>query len=228
MSDTSSAIHLTEEPVRIIVSAETISRVQITDLSHSGQVIPSDSSSQVTTNENTVSIENEESGRSDVVFISEPHLTLETSDPGVVGIITAGFSGPPGPRGPIGEDGPPGPRGEPGTPSAIRMTSPGNFSGHRVISSYQEIIQYADCRDESSFSVIGVTNSSATIGEELVLSLNGVIDYPGELLVDQPVFLGEFGMLTQVVPTHKYMRKMGVAISQNQILLNIGETYTLG
>ena len=223
-----SAIYLTDEIAQVIVTSTTESRIEVTDLSQSTITTETVDSGLVQSDE-TVTVENILPIESEITVSPAVTVHLEVSDPEEINIITVGSLGPPGPRGPQGEQGEIGPVGPPGIPSAIRISSPGTFSGHRVISQYGGEITYADPDNESVFGVLGVSLSSVTGGEELTLAINGIIDYPpAGLTPDGIVFLSSDGGLTQNFTQTKYLRKIGVAVSEDRILLDIGETYTLG
>ena len=220
-----SAIYLTDEIAQVIVTSTTESRIEITDLSRSSITISDVIDSGVSQTDESVIVENTPATESEIT-VSSSDVVLEVSNTDEINIITVGSLGPPGPRGPQGDRGEVGPIGPPGIPSAIRFPSPGTFSGHRVISRYGGEITYADPDNESVFGVLGVSLSSVTEGEELTLAINGIIDYPpAGLTPDGIVFLSSDGGLTQNFTPTKYLRKIGVAVSENRILLDIGETY---
>lgn len=121
-----------------------------------------------------------------------------------------------------------GPPGVPGDLPSVVVAM--DVLPHRVIAIDSEGHGiYADRRNESARSVLGVSSEAASTGTNCALIVRGTITWPdGGWLPGVALLLGEDGLLTQEVPTHLWLRQIGFAIDADTISIDIAPTYYLG
>jgi hypothetical protein len=88
---------------------------------------------------------------------------------------------------------------------------------------------YASASNYSAKAVIGISAMGAVAGNKLNVLTTGGMEWPdGNLEPDKPLFLSEGGLLSQVVPTHKWSRQLATAISPTSIVVDINDSYYIG
>lgn len=96
------------------------------------------------------------------------------------------------------------------------------IGGHRIVKATIGGCTYADSRYISDVNtVIGITESAYTIGDLVQIRLSGEITEPSWSFNIGPVYLGNNGLLTQVVPNVGFIQQVGIATGTNTILINI-------
>lgn len=159
------------------------------------------------------------------ISTSDSESVIETPNDAPVNIITVGDIGPPGP---IGPEGPPGPMGPAGVSDKITRIAAQDIGGHRAVSITELGVVHADNRTSGIMSLAGVSMGSAMTGEDVDIAVLGVLPFPYDMVEGSLVYVGEDGALTSTVPESGYIRRVGIALTQRDLLLNIGETFQLG
>lgn len=110
------------------------------------------------------------------------------------------------------------------------VTAAVNIAARRAIALNEKgLAVYARASDYSAKAVIGISNMDATAGNMFSVSTTGGMQWPeGGLTPNSPLFLGEDGFLTHVVPTRKWSRQLAVAVSESSIVVDINEAYYVG
>lgn len=159
--------------------------------------------------------------------------TIEIVDEGtlvvaeeVLTLVSEAVQGPPGV---------PGPKGEQGAPGGTQIERPAaiNLSGHRVVMlDGQGGATYASNTDQTHANrIVGMTTHAAVAGALVALSIYGEVTEPSwNWSVDQPVYLGADGFLTQTppaAPAAKFSVVVGFPISATTLFINIGIPITL-
>jgi hypothetical protein len=159
-----------------------------------------------------------ESPAIDVVTIDdEDHIVDQVRD---IQIVTVGEQGPPGATGADGSDG----------NSNITKTAGVSLGGHRavVLNSSGEAI-YADSsilthRDK----VLGVTTGAASATADATIRTYGELVEPSwTWTLDEPVFLGLTGLLTQTVPTSGFVQRIGFPLTATSLFIDVDDAVTL-
>lgn len=130
----------------------------------------------------------------------------------------------------VGEVGPQGSQGDPGGATGVTKTAGVSLSGHRavVLNSSSEAI-YADSsvlthRDK----VLGITTGAASAGADATILTYGELVEPSwAWTLDEPVFLGLNGLLTQTVPTSGFVQRVGFPTSATSLFIDIDDAITL-
>lgn len=124
-----------------------------------------------------------------------------------------------------------GPKGEPGATEVqypALAQGQGVLGGHRVVMLTADgTVNYADARNpEDARRILGITTGAAVNGESANIQTTGpMIESSWSWVPDEPVYLGQDGLLTQTVPTWPsaaFLRVMGVAISPTTLLIGMG------
>lgn len=134
-----------------------------------------------------------------------------------------------------GPQGIPGPKGDKGAPGGTEIERPAaiNLSGHRMVMlDGQGGATYASNADQTHANrIVGMTAHAAVSGAPVVISIYGEITEPSwNWIVDQPVYLGADGFLTQTppaAPAAKFSVVVGFPISATTLFINIGIPITL-
>lgn len=134
-----------------------------------------------------------------------------------------------------GPQGIPGPKGDKGVPGGTEITRPAaiNLSGHRVVMlDGQGGATYASNADQTHANrLVGMTTHAAVSGAPVAISIYGEVTEPSwNWNVDQPVYLGVDGFLTQTppaAPAAKFSVVVGFPISATTLFINIGIPITL-
>ena len=150
----------------------------------------------------------------DVVVVTAPAApsVLTPAAPPVT-VLTAGAQGPAGPQGIAGSG------------TSITFTADGPISGHRMVRpTTQGKVGYADATDKTQAnSVLGMSTGAAADATPVAVQTSGEIIEPSwNWTVDQPVFCGLLGALTQTPPVSpSFQLVIGVATRPTSIALNI-------
>lgn len=157
------------------------------------------------------------------------HRIVEiASEPGrIIEIITAG---PQGPRGLPGMGG-----GGSSGGSAFSDPYPAAqiLGGHRMlILNAAGNFDYASNADQAHAGrIVGMTTGSALAGDPVLAQTSGEISEPSwNWALDQPVYLGANGLLTQVPPTApgaKFLVVIGFPVTAHSLFIRIGNPITI-
>ena len=133
---------------------------------------------------------------------------------GVVQVVTIAAQGPPGTQ---GIQGPPGPGG--GGASSVIETANSNLSGGKVVQIVgSDLVDYADKDSPSVGNVLGITLNAALQGDSVSVQMVGEITEPTwSWTLGSPIFLGNTGQMTQVVPTSGYLMQVAVPVSATKV-----------
>lgn len=155
-----------------------------------------------------------------VIVVEEPRVQPIVAERTVAGVVAAGQ------QGPQGEPGPPGQAGE----NFLTYPAGANIGGHRavVLNSNEEAI-YADYSNlDHAFKVLGITTGAASAGADATIQPFGEIAEPSwNWALDQPVYLGANGQLTQTPPSSGFLLVVGFPISPTKLYVEIGESIFL-
>lgn len=130
-----------------------------------------------------------------------------------------------GPQGPPGATGPMGPAGASG---AVTATAVQALSGHRMIkldsSGGADYVSNTVLADAGK--VFGMTSGAVSAGAEATIITAGNITEPSwNWTVNQPVYLGANGTLTQTMPVKasaEFVVVVGIAVAATTLFINIG------
>lgn len=148
------------------------------------------------------------------VIVTERVIDVIEHDSRDVTIITAG------------EQGPRGIQGQPGTAGSAHLTylAAGPLSGHRAVrAAAGGTVTYAD-QTELAYAnaVLGITMHAAEDGAQVSVQFSGEMVEPSwDWEINQPVFLGANGHLTQAVPATGVCLILGVATAPTVIAVAI-------
>lgn len=120
----------------------------------------------------------------------------------------------------LNEQGPPGLN-----EGIITLIAPRSIGGHRVIIGN---LDYADFLDlDTAGKVIGLTMNAADIGEPVNIRNSGELGGFSNLIINEPVYLGFIGGITQIKPIFGYCQQVGIAMSENKMIIKISEPVIL-
>ncbi len=125
----------------------------------------------------------------------------------------------------VGVQGPPGPPGPEGG-SGLTHTAGVSLGGHRavVLNAAEEAIYADNTTLTHADKVLGITTGAVTAGQAASIRTTGEITEPSwAWALDQAIFLGVDGMLTQTPPSSGFLLVMGFPISATKMFLAIGE-----
>lgn len=177
----------------------------------------------------SVSLGPEPLSRISVVALADPSpavLSVQTPEPSVctsqdpeapvsLALVSQG------PRGPQGD---PGPEGG----NAVQRLAGETLSALRIVFELDGEVFYLDRADAAHVDLLlGVTTSSAAVGEAINVRTSGSIDEPAWTFTPGPVWLGDDGALTQTPPADGFDVLIGAAVSATRINLNIQEPIDL-
>lgn len=123
-----------------------------------------------------------------------------------------------------GNAGPTGRPGASGTETLGRVAS-GTVTGLRAVSATgANSVAETDPNDrESMTAFLGIAKGSALNNEAVDVQTLGVLtDVAFSWTVDEPIWIGASGQLTQVVPLGGFLRKVGVALSPTSMAISLG------
>lgn len=114
--------------------------------------------------------------------------------------------------------------------NSVVLIAAQDLSGHRAVAvTTSALVDYAD-KDTPAHhsSVLGIINTAATIGSPVFIQTQGLITEPSwNWTMDELIYLGNNGMLTQTYPTTGFLLKIGTVVDPTAIYVNIGETVEL-
>lgn len=148
-------------------------------------------------------------------------LEIIEQDVELVEIITAGPQGQQGIQGPIGTPG----------QNYVTKIAGENLGGQRfVIGNSNETVTYANQSDLTNLGkVIGITLTSASMGENVDVLLFGFIEFNGwSFDVSLPVYLNNNGLLTQTPPSTGFSQIVGFAETPTSLFVSLREPIILG
>jgi hypothetical protein len=123
-----------------------------------------------------------------------------------------------------GGDGPPGQAGA----SYLQYPAAVALSGHRGVYIAADGVRYASNDAENARALAGVTLGAANAGESVQVQTSGEISEPSwTWIVEQPVYLGLNGALTQVPPSSGVQVVVGLAVAPTKLLVRIGDALWL-
>lgn len=112
-------------------------------------------------------------------------------------------------------------QGPPGISQVIQLIAPQVLGGNRAVTG---ALTYADSSDiTTAGKVVGLTVGAADAGAPVNICDSGELGGFSGLIIDQPIYLGLNGIITQIAPMTGYCQRLGVAISATRILVNISE-----
>lgn len=154
----------------------------------------------------------------DTVLVEAPRVQLVVADRSVGGVMAAGQQGPAGATGPAG---PPG-------AAALTVTAGAALSGHRIV--YLDAAgkaQYASNQTAShALIALGLTLGAAALDEAVSVQRSGEVTEPSwSWTLEQPVYLGDTGLLTQTAPTSPalFQRIVGFPTAATKLFLALRE-----
>lgn len=124
-----------------------------------------------------------------------------------------------------GQQGPQGPAG-PSALETIEVLTATAISGHRAVAldSSGKAVYPSNTVHGDAFRVLGVTLGAASLGTVVqVKSFGTILEPTWNWTVDQPVYLGANGVLTQTLPISpaKFILVIGVANSTTSMFVNV-------
>jgi len=125
----------------------------------------------------------------------------------------------------VASQGPPGPPGPPGG-TALQYPAGTALGGHRmvVLNDLGQAV-YADSSNPAHASkVLGITTGASSQGDTATIQSGGELtESSWAWTLDQPVFLGTSGLLTQTQPATGFSLVVGFPLSTTTLFVNIGE-----
>jgi hypothetical protein len=143
------------------------------------------------------------------------YVTAETTE---VSVVAVGQQGPAGSRGPVGPSG----------GSALTVTAGAALGGHRVVYlDAFEKAQYASNQTAShALVMLGMTLGAAVLDDPVDVQRSGEVTEPTwDWILEQPVYLGDNGLLTQTPPNSPalFQRIVGFPITATTLFLALRE-----
>jgi hypothetical protein len=136
-------------------------------------------------------------------------------------LTTGGGTGPQGPPGPAG---PAGPSGTPGDNLTVTKTAGETISaGKAVYADTSTVVKLSDHSVVARQKCIGIAKTAATAGNPLEVIVDGTFTdaiFSGFTL-NEPVFVGTSGTLTQTPPTSGVLLEIGYYLGENKIEVEI-------
>jgi hypothetical protein len=134
----------------------------------------------------------------------------------------------------IAEQGPPGRNGVDGISGEytayITKTANSNLNGHRVVMVVgDELVDYAD-KDvvTNANKVLGITLNASVQGDVINVQTGGELEEPTwNWNLNTPIYLGNSGYLTQVIPTAGFILQVAIPVSSTKINVNIKQPIIL-
>lgn len=113
--------------------------------------------------------------------------------------------------------------------TTVFMKASVDLSGHRVLRATPTGADYASSDDLTNANgVIGISTNAALAGSSVKVQTDGELTEPSwTWAVDQPIFNGINGTLTQVSPSVGYSLIVGVAIEPTRILISVKQPIVL-
>lgn len=128
----------------------------------------------------------------------------------------------------IGGQGPQGPAGA--STTYLYMTAGMILSGHRVVCNSDIGLVYASASTvASASSIIGITTGAVLNGALAEVQIASTLEEPSwTWTINDPIFVGDNGLLTQIPPTSGYVCIIGFAVSSTKILIDKQAPILLG
>lgn len=128
-----------------------------------------------------------------------------------------------------------GPQGVPGPQGPSSAVIPGyvagtNLSGHRLVTlnSSQQVVYASSSNLAHVDKVIGLTVGAATAGETIEIVRSGEVNEPSwEWSLNEPIFLGVDGVLTQTPPASGFLLFVAFPISPTRVFVDIKQALIL-
>jgi hypothetical protein len=113
--------------------------------------------------------------------------------------------------------------GIPGPPGLGSGTNTIDVSAGQAIGGHRAVAVGGVYADQSSTpEVLGISTAAYSAGQLMALRDSGLISEPGwTWSVNQPIYLGNTGALTQAAPASGYVVELGVATSATQMRISI-------
>lgn len=136
----------------------------------------------------------------------------------VVTILDVGAQGP---------KGAPGPKGDKGEPGDVVTSYPadGAISGHRVVAlnAFGRLEYASNLSLSQIMRVAGLSLNAASEGDPVQVKRSGEVTEPSwAWVLEQPVYLGVDGHLTQTAPASDFSVVVGIPITTTTLFVNIG------
>lgn len=146
--------------------------------------------------------------------------------------MTTVLEAPGGQSGMVALVGAPGPRGIPGPDGGTALQYPAGESlgGHRmvVLDDAAEAIYADNGTPAHAVKVLGITTGAAAAGDAATIQTGGELTEPSwAWTLNQPVYLGTNGTLTQTPPVAGFSLIVGFPITPTTIYMAIGQPITL-
>lgn len=112
----------------------------------------------------------------------------------------------------------------PTNPNIVYHTAGTDLSGHRAVVVDAAAVFYADKDNIAHLAnVIGITLGAASSGATATIQTGEEIIEPSwNWTMDQPIFLGNNGMLTQTAPTTGFALVLGFPVTSQIMFVRIG------
>ena len=154
----------------------------------------------------------------EILVVESPARAAVVVDNRVAGVMAAGTQGPAGAQGPIG----------PAGGAALTVTAGAALSGHRVVYlDAAEKAQYASNQTAShALIALGLTLGAAALDDPVDVQRSGEVTEPSwSWTLEQPVYLGATGLLTQTAPTSPalFQRIVGFPTAATKLFLALRE-----
>jgi hypothetical protein len=162
---------------------------------------------------------------SKVITVGESGGSVNVTQQQVVKVVTVAEQGPPGRDGTDGVDGISGEY-----TAYITKTANSNLSGHRVVMVVgDELVDYADKEVvTNSNKVLGITLNASSQGDVINVQTGGELEEPTwNWNLNTPIYLGNSGYLTQVIPTAGFILQVAIPVSSTKINVNIKQPIIL-
>lgn len=122
--------------------------------------------------------------------------------------------------GPVGPKGDTGERGPAGDTPILTGIAGMPLGGHRaIVFNTDGTFIYADQSiPDHAERVLGITTGAAEAGAEVTIQTGGELTEPSwTWVLDQPIYLGTNGLLTQAVPTTGFIQQLAIPLSATSI-----------
>ena len=110
----------------------------------------------------------------------------------------------------------------------VSVTAGADLGGHRVVYFSEAGIVYASASFLDAQALLGVTLHAALSGASVLVRLFGSLSDPSWNWYSGPVYLGENGHITQIVPTIGFVQEIGSVINPKTIAVRIQPEIRLG
>lgn len=106
---------------------------------------------------------------------------------------------------------------------AVQVEAGEILNGHRVIAVINELAYHADKNENNHrHKIRGVTLGAVALSATALVQISGPLEFNGWAWTpDLPIWLGNSGALTQVIPTTGNLIQVGVADTPTRIYISI-------